>query len=163
MAVYLKRGEDHVTQPRKGRIIWNTRLLTILLITILLLGSQQVKTAQAATITVITVDTLVDENDHSCSEGDCSLRDAIETAAPEDTIEFDVSGTITLGGTELNFNKNLTIIGPGARSLTISGANTSRIFSIGSSATVTISGLTITNGKKAAGLDSGGGIKNFGT
>jgi len=139
--------------PAKVRIVWNTRLIPILLITVLLLGSQPVQKALAATITV---DTLTDENDHSCLDGDCSLRDAIETAAPGDTIEFSVTGTITLGGTELNFNKNLTINGPGPGSLTISGADNSRIFSIGSSATTTISGLTITSGKTTY----GGGISS---
>jgi len=143
-------------KPAKVRIFSYSRSLSILLITILLLGGQPVQPAQAATITV---DTLVDENDHSCIDGDCSLRDAIETAVGGDTIEFDVSGTITLGGTELSFNKNLTISGPGVGSLSISGDDISRIFSIGSSATVTISGLTITKGMSTY----GGGISTSGT
>lgn len=45
------------------------------------------------------VDTLTDENDWNCSDGDCSLRDAISLAnwnGQADTITFSVSGTITL-------------------------------------------------------------------
>ena len=34
------------------------------------------------------VNTAVDENDSSCVDGDCSLRDAIETANPGETITF---------------------------------------------------------------------------
>jgi CSLREA domain-containing protein len=45
---------------------------------------------------VITVNTLADENDGSCSDGDCSLRDAIQVASSGDTITFSVSGTIRL-------------------------------------------------------------------
>ena len=142
--------------PANIRIFWGARLLSILLITVLLLGSQSVQTAQAATITV---DTLVDENDGDCSDGDCSLRDAIETAIAGDTIEFSVTGTIILGGTELTINKNLTINGPGASSLSISGAGTSRVFGITTSATVTIHGLTVTNGREIY----GGGISTLGT
>ena len=41
-----------------------------------------------------TVNTLVDENDGSCAEGDCSLRDAIQVAVGGDTIDIDVTGTI---------------------------------------------------------------------
>jgi CSLREA domain-containing protein len=94
----------------------------------------------------LVVDTLADENDHSCTDG-CSLRDAIEVAAPGDTITFSVTGTITLGGTELNIDKNLTISGPGVSQLTISGYNSSRIFFVaGSGIIVSISGMTIVEG-----------------
>jgi CSLREA domain-containing protein len=43
---------------------------------------------------VYTVDTVVDENDGSCGDGDCSLRDAIilaNTPGP-DSIQFNISG-----------------------------------------------------------------------
>jgi titin len=51
--------------------------------------------ARPAEAMVYTVDTVVDENDGSCSDGDCSLRDATILANSNpgpDTINFDISG-----------------------------------------------------------------------
>ena len=48
---------------------------------------------------VLTVDTLTDEADGSCGDGDCSLRDAIalvNSNVGPDTIDFSVAGTITI-------------------------------------------------------------------
>lgn len=106
-----------------------------------------------------------------------SLRKAIADAADGDTIEFNVSvtGAITLAGTELLLDKNLTITGPGAATLAVSGNQQSRIFRIPAGKTVAISGLTIRDGKAPNGTDlsfrlggtapdgqSGGGIYNEG-
>jgi hypothetical protein len=107
--------------------------------------------------------------------GTGSLRQAIIDAntTPDggqpDTITFDsrVHGTITLES-ELCITDpdRLTIDGPGANRLAISGNNASRVFDISSGAAATIDGLTITHGlanKDAPVLPSfGGGILNFG-
>ncbi len=87
-----------------------------------------------------------------------SLRQAIADASAGDTINFSVTGTITLTSGELSIGKNLTITGPGSGSLSINGNANSRIFNI-SSGTVSISGLTITNGNVN---NYGGGIENAG-
>src|SRR6516225_9935170 len=50
-----------------------------------------------------------------------SLRYCLNQAANGDTITFGVSGTITLGGNELDITKSLDIEGPGADQLAISG------------------------------------------
>jgi hypothetical protein len=93
--------------------------------------------------------------------------------------------TITLTSGELDLTKNLTIQGPGAGQLTISGAGStsttqhgqktttttrSRVFEIAQNVTVTLSGLTISNGNGLASSSSvapgdnhGGGILNQGT
>ncbi|MEW6212929.1 MAG: choice-of-anchor Q domain-containing protein [Acidobacteriota bacterium] len=89
-----------------------------------------------------------------------SLRQAITDAAAGDTIDFSVTGTITLTTGELTIDKDLIITGPGAMSLTVSGNNASRVFNIASGVTATISSLTISNGS-ASGV--GGGILNAGT
>lgn len=68
----------------------------------------------------ITVNTLVDELDGSIVDGDISLRDAIASAAPNETIDFSVTGTIELSS-ELVVDKDLTINGPGSDRLTIKG------------------------------------------
>ena len=58
---------------------------------------------------------------------------------------------ITLTTGELSVTKNVTISGPGAANLTISGNNGGRVFNVGSSNTATISGLTISDGLVTAG------------
>ena len=113
---------------------------------------------QAVHAAALTVDTLLDENDGSCSDGDCSLRDAIQVAVAGDTITFIITGTIVLTLGQLNVDKDLIINGPGQDSLTVSGNNTSRVFYIAGIG-VTISGLTIAYGYSS---EDGGGIYNNG-
>jgi CSLREA domain-containing protein len=98
----------------------------------------------------------------------CTLRDAVAAAngtTEDDAITFasSLSGqTITLAGTEIPIdatNYGLTIQGPGAANLTISGdsTNKSRIFNVsGNNHPVAISGLTLMNGYVANG--DGGAI-----
>src|SRR3954463_2092330 len=79
----------------------------------------------------------------------CTLRAAIAAANPGDTIMFQagLASPIVLGS-ELVINESITISGPGAATLAVSGNNASRVFHIGTMflSTVTISGLTIQNG-----------------
>jgi hypothetical protein len=91
-----------------------------------------------------------------------SLRNAIATAAPGDTVVFaaGVTGTITLTSGALNVNKNLTIQGPGANNLAVSGNNASKVFIISAGTTVSISGLTVQNG--TGNIPAGSGIENNG-
>lgn len=86
-----------------------------------------------------------------------SLRQAINDSRSGDTIRFAVTGTIVLTNGELVIATNLTITGPGASLLTLSGNFASRVFSIISGA-VEISGLTICHGVAAVGA----GISNDG-
>ena len=95
----------------------------------------------------------------AADSGAGSLRADIVAAKSGDTINFASSlkgQTITLTSGELLINKGLTIQGPGAAQLTISGGNASRVFDVTSSRPVVLTGLTISNGYniKAA----GGGI-----
>ncbi len=99
-----------------------------------------------------------------------SLREAISNNAAMgggSTILFSniVTGTITLTAGELLISNNVTILGPGASVLAVSGNSASRVFHIADS-TASLSGLTISNGavKAAFGADAtGGGILNSGT
>ena len=115
------------------------------------LASLTVSAAFGATITVINT------ND----SGPGSLRQAIADASPGDTIIFDVTGTITLA-IPLGIGKNLTITGPGASSLTISGNNAVRVIEVGPGVIATISGITVANGN-TNGEFYGGAILNWGT
>src|SRR5262249_51194626 len=81
-----------------------------------------------------------------------SLRQAVldANAAPgADTIAFagGLSGTVTLSSGEMSITDAVTIGGPGASQLTVSGNHLSRVFRIsGSTTDVAISGLTIADG-----------------
>jgi len=111
----------------------------------------------AATITV------TNGND----SGAGSLRQAIIGASPGDTINFAPSvTTVTLTSGELVIDKNLTITGPGDVHLTVTTNPPAfvsfRVFHISSStATVSISGITISDGFTQEG-PGGGGILSAG-
>jgi sugar lactone lactonase YvrE len=98
-----------------------------------------------------------------------SLRDAIANAVSGDTITFSLPSpaTITLAS-PLTINTNLTISGPGATSVAISGNNAVQVMSIAGGTTVTVSGVTIENGNLSTGSFPeganlyGGGIANAG-
>ena len=105
--------------------------------------------------------------------GSGSLRQALIHAAANpgaDTITFTgatftdaAADTITLTSGELTYlggaGNDLTIQAPGNSRLTISGNNSSNVFTINSAANVTLDGLTIADGNNS----EGGGIKNMGT
>ena len=99
-------------------------------------------------------------NLHDHGDGSCAAITAAD-ANPGSTIDFanGLHGTITLTSGELDITGDMTINGPGANKLTVSGNNTSRIFDIGNGATATISGLTIANGASVnTGEDSSGNL-----
>lgn len=111
----------------------------------------------------------------TADSGPGSLRQAIMDSLSGDVIRFRTNGVITLTSGELSITNNLTIIGPGAFFLAISGNNASRVFNISGSATTSISGLTIRDGRTTNGTsfsspnisagsgDHGGGLYNRGT
>ena len=98
--------------------------------------------------------------------GPGSLREAITNAngAPgADLISFAPAardGTIALTGGQLSITDDLTIDGPGAGRLAVSGNDASRVFQISSGVAVSIDDLTVTHGRA---VGRGGGILNAGT
>ena len=103
--------------------------------------------AEAATRTVTNL------ND----SGAGSLRDAVESGGAGDVIGFQsgLTGQITLTSGDILIDHAVTIIGPGADLLTISGNDASRIFYVNTTvdaASVSIEKLTL-----ADGMDDGGG------
>lgn len=115
--------------------------------------------AQAA-VDTITVDSPADDG-----SGGTTLREAIVAANDNDAPDQDVivfhpsiTGTITLNGNQLpQIDEPLSIDGPGASMLAVSGAMTSRIFYINTTAgdNVTIDGLTLTAGKPPTSYNGG--------
>src|SRR5712672_2151129 len=85
-----------------------------------------------------------------------SLRQALADASDSDTINFAVSGTISLTNGELVIDKNITISGPGSNLLTVRPLSQGRfrVFNVMPSHSITIQGLTISY----AGGAQGGGI-----
>ena len=95
---------------------------------------------------------------NNADSGPNTLRDAIDTGVCDGgTITFDPAVTSITLVTELLIAKNLTITGPGAGSLTISGNNVTRVFEVNPAKTVNISGMTITGGK-VVGTAGGAGL-----
>jgi hypothetical protein len=113
---------------------------------------------------------------NTLDSGAGSLRADVTAAHKGDTIVFNIPKsdpgynagtgvwTITLTSGELLIKQDLTITGPGASQLTISGDNLSRVFelSIKTKPQDSLSGMTITNGNGQIG-GTGGAINNNGT
>lgn len=130
----------------------------------------------------LVVNTTSDHDDGNCGGLDCTLREAVARAnlvaangSTSQTITFasNVSGTITLTGGQFDSlaieqTANVSVTGPGARVLAISGNSAQRIFTIDSPATLSVSGLTIRDGKYNPSSDTtgelhqGGAVFNFG-
>jgi hypothetical protein len=109
-------------------------------------------------LSTVVVDTLADE---TIANSTTSLREAIAVASAGDTVQFQVglSGTVTLGGGRILINKNLTIAGPGAGIVAVSGNDAGRVLEITAGSAVSITGLTITRGR----AEGGGAILNAGS
>jgi CSLREA domain-containing protein len=137
--------------------------------TFLLLFSLQVQIAHAATISV---NTIADELN---SDGDCSIREAIQAANTNaavdvcvagaadptvDVIDFTVTGTIALASTLPSISEVLTVDGPGPAGLTITGGGAVRVLEVSGGTTLNLEGVTVANG--FADSPGGGGILNNG-
>jgi CSLREA domain-containing protein len=149
-------------------------LVSVCLITIVFASATPTATALPAGNT-ITVNSTLDVADGA--DGLCTLREAIVAAntdtasgvaagecgagssSDSDTISLTgVAGTITLGSALPNITTSVSLNGPGASQLTISGNNSFRVFTltVSSPGAVNFSALTIANGRISN--DVGGGI-----
>ena len=121
-------------------------------------------TIVAVTLIVTRID---DRNSPACVAGDCSLREAVNTANASADIKaiqfsalFDSPQTITLTNGQIAINQSMSIVGKGANLTTVSGGNATSIFLIAQNlSNVTISGLTIANGSGG----DGAGLRNLST
>ena len=125
--------------------------------------------AQAATFTVNSPFDAADTNpgDAMCEtaprNGVCTLRAAIEEAntlgAGNDTIILPPNTYLLTLANELTITGDLTITGGEASTTIIDGNKSSGVLTINFGITVSISGVTIRNGRR---VDGGGGIANSG-
>jgi CSLREA domain-containing protein len=115
-----------------------------------------------------TVTSLADPGDGTCNAAQCTLREAINApGSSEISFASGLTGTITLaapsaGGGLLEIGKALTITGPAA-GIVVQRRSVDpefRILRVGAAGKVTLSNLTLRNGKTDG---DGGGIINFGT
>ncbi len=129
-----------------------SRRLWIIIILLVVLLSGHLQGSVASTITVTS----------NGDSGDGTLRQAVIDAFSGDTINFELTypSTITLTSGQIVIDKSLTIIGPEAENLIVSGNNTSRIFQIAVGCSLMVYNLTISDGN--SGLGTGGSILNQG-
>src|SRR5678816_4236852 len=98
--------------------------------------------------------------------GTGSLREAVLGAnsrpGPDDITFAGVTGVITLTTSLPAITDEITIIGPGAANLTVSGGGAIQIVKIAAGKSVSISGCTFASGK-ATNYANGGAIENHGS
>lgn len=105
----------------------------------------------------INVDSILDESDSSCMDGDCSLRDAIALASDADRVIVP-TGTYLLTLGVLEPSVDLEIIGAGAQQTIIDAQGNSNVFEINGIFDITLADMTITSGVSGR----GGGVHSIG-
>ena len=136
--------EREANRKRIRRLLSSLALALGLTLVVLVGLGGNLPRARAATYTV----------NNTNASGSGSLRQAILDAngnAGHDTIVFGITGTIILTDALPAIGKDLTIIGPGADHLAVSGASTYQMFAINGTADVTITGITVRDGKASWG------------
>lgn len=127
-----------------------------------LVFTETTQQAYAGVLATFTVNDTGDIDDGEPNNGITTLREAINLAnatSGDDAIAFGgiftdaTPDVITLTSGQLSITDDITILGTGASSLTVSGNNASRVFEISGIGTdAIVDGLTVANG------NSGGGI-----
>jgi CSLREA domain-containing protein len=153
------------------------RAVGIGLLAVIALRAGLAPVAQASTITVTTT------ADELATDGNCSLREAIQAANMDMSVDACLAGSsadtiilpaglyvLSIGGRDedaaasgdLDIASDLTISGALSTTTTIDGGALDRVFEILPASHVSIANLTIRNGNTGSGGE-GGGIRNAGT
>lgn len=119
---------------------------------------------------LFTVSTILDRNNPTAKVGDCSLREALSAASRSGQAAVIVfapklEGNISLTLGQLNLQSPVSILGLGARKLSVTGGG-GRVFAVSHPGPHLISGLTIKGGKLTSTFSAptgGAGILNDGT
>ncbi|HLN29351.1 MAG TPA: hypothetical protein VK395_16500, partial [Gemmataceae bacterium] len=139
-------------------------------------GDSSTLTLREAIALVNTGGTATDASGASLSAAKSSQIDTTQPFGTKDTVQFDAhllgptQQVITLTVSELEVSRSVTIIGPGASELALSGNSANRVLDIDGQASVSITGLTVEAGALAQPdntttnnlADDGGGILNAG-
>jgi CSLREA domain-containing protein len=131
-----------------------------------LLGTLVLAGSSPANAGGLVVTTTTDELDGSCGDGDCSLRDALAIVGNDQTIQFQLPGsppwTIFVDSGQGSLvvpenRQNLSIIGPGASDLVLSGGDAVRVLIASTGTSTSISDLTFRDGRATSIGDRHGG------
>lgn len=116
-------------------------------------------TVDIGAVEVIPEPIMVDDPDDSPTEGLITLREAVGAIYGSGTIEFsnDLSYPlqIDLVQGEIPVRKQMSIIGPGARMLTLSGGGNGRIFGLEEAEGILLEGMHLTDGSE----ENGGALR----
>jgi hypothetical protein len=106
---------------------------------------------------------VADEVTNLADSGAGSLRSAIASTAAGGDVTFapGLAGETILLSSELTIDKDLTIDGPSAKELTISGGDSTRVFRITGGADATIEDVTIRDGRAGGQEPVGAGVLSF--
>jgi Ca2+-binding RTX toxin-like protein len=126
------------------------------------IGTNTVDVGAFESYETLVVDNLTDVVDDNNGVGEFTLRDAIAVANAQpgpDVIHIPLTGTLDLLEGELSLTDSLTISGPGAQQLIVSGKNSTRIFRVGGDGqnSFALTDFTIAEGN--AGSSEGGGVR----
>lgn len=171
----MMSGTSGMLVDRTSRMLLCVLGFTVTVALMLLIGALAANPVWAKSFTV---NDTANPGSGGCNATECTLAEAVNESnfnGEGDTINFaaGLSGeiplrnTATQGGFSIlnDFSPpvDLTINGPGARVLAVNGNDETRAFGVASGANVTISGLTIKNGKTYSTDPDAGGIGNSGT
>ncbi|MBX7106697.1 MAG: right-handed parallel beta-helix repeat-containing protein, partial [Gemmataceae bacterium] len=122
-------------------------------------GAPDIGSVEVQSLNMI-VDNAGDGIDYNHAAGQFTLREAVNLATYNpgaDSVGFNLGGAATIALTsEIGITDSLTIAGPGAGSLSLSGSGTNRIFNVTSAtATLNVANVTLTAGSATG---SGGAI-----
>jgi uncharacterized repeat protein (TIGR01451 family)/CSLREA domain-containing protein len=173
---FSANGQSIMLKKFKFNFLWKYVSVSLLLIYVTVTQPVQ---ANFFTVTSLGdgVDAIIGNGVCATAGGDCTLRAAIQEAnatAGMDTISIAITGTIVLGGAvnenasasgDLDITDSVEIEATSNISNIIDGGTNDRIFHIIGSVSVTITGVTLQNGKTSnlSGDGYGGAILNGGS
>jgi hypothetical protein len=139
------------SQQISSFVLWGTTTWRLQISALALASFIPLAASRATTLTVTS----------PADSGPGTLRDQIAASNPGDTIDFAFNGTILLNSA-ITIGNSISILGPGPMQMVISGNNVDRVFVI-TAGPVSLSGITVRDGKPFAPNGIDGGVGQDGT